>query len=145
MLHLRGLFIIIALTLVYCCTACSEKNEINVAQESYVKWYEKENELEVYVVVSNSTKHDVSFQASLIFLDEKLKEAVGLETEQLKTDDRNNTSPFHLISFNETVFQRKYKTHSKLTREMLSEGIGIKITDQQKTYTMAIKYGEIQR
>jgi hypothetical protein len=142
-MHIRRVLIIF-IALICCCTACFEKNQITVDQQSLVRWYEKDNELEVYVVVSNSTKHDVSFQASFIFLNEKLKEAVGIESEQLKTDDRNNNSPFQLISFNETVFQRKYKTHSKLTREMLSKGVGIKITDQQKTYTIAIKYGEIQ-
>jgi len=56
-------------------------------KQSYVRWYKKKNELELYIVVSNSTKHDVSFQASIIFLNKKLKESVGVEAEQLKTDD----------------------------------------------------------
>ncbi|MFC5471556.1 hypothetical protein ACFPPD_23040 [Cohnella suwonensis] len=142
-MHIRVLIVFIVF--ICCCTSCAEKNQITVDQQSVVRWNQKESELEVYAVVSNSTKHDVSFRASFIFLNEKIKEAVGIESDELNTDDRNNNSPFHLISFNETVFQRKYKTHRKLTREMLTKGVGIKITDQQTTYTIAIKYGEIQQ
>lgn len=127
------------------CTACSEKNQLKVEQQSFVRWYEKENELEVYAVVSNSTKHDVSFQASFVFINESLKEAVKEEVEPLKTDDRNNNSPFLLKANQETVFQRIFQTHNKLTQEMLSEGIGLQIVDQQKTYTLAIKYVEIKK
>lgn len=139
-MHIRLLIIFIAF--VFCCTACSEKNQITVEKQSYVRWYKKKNELELYIVVSNSTKHDVSFQASIIFLN-KLKESVGVEAKQLKTDDRNSNSPFRLSANNETVFQRKFKTHSILTQEMLSKGVGIKISDQHKTYIIAIKYGDI--
>ncbi|MFC4306334.1 hypothetical protein [Cohnella boryungensis] len=139
-MHLRCVLIIFV-ALVYC-TACSAKNQITVDQPSLIRWFENENELEVYAVVSNSTNHDVSFQASFIFLDDTLKEAVGFESDQLETDDRNNHSPFKLRAFNETVFIRKYKAHSKLTHEMLSGGVGVKVTAQQKTYTIAIKHVE---
>lgn len=142
-MHIRRALIIFV-ALICCCTACSGKDRMTVEKQSYVRWYEKENELEVYAVVSNSTKHEVSFQASFVFLDEKLKEAVGLESDELNMDDRNNSSPFHLISFNETVFRRTYQTHRKLTREMLSKGVGIQITEQGKTYTIPIKNGDIK-
>lgn len=142
-MHIRRALIIF-IALICCCTACSGKDRVTIEKQSYVRWYENENELEVYVVASNPTKHDVSFQASFVFLDEKLREAVGLEFDELKMDDRNNSSPFHLISFNETVFQRTYKTHSKLTREMLSKGVGLQITDEGETYTIPIKNGDIK-
>lgn len=148
-MHIRRVLIIL-IAIIYSCTACSEKKQISadkqisVEQQSYVKWHERENEVEVYVVVSNSTKHDVSFQASIIFLHSQLKESVGVEAEQLKTDDRNNNSPFCLIANNETVFHRTFKTQSKLTQEMLSKGVGIKISIQQKTYITAIKYSGIE-
>lgn len=135
----RALIIFLALA---CCIACSAKKPITVDQPSLIRWFESENELEVYAVVSNRTNHDISFEASFIFLDDKLKEAVGLEADQLMTDDRNNSSPFKLKSFNETVFVRKYKAHSKLTDEMLSNGVGLKVTEQQETYTIAIKHVE---
>ena len=148
-MHIRRVLIIL-IAIIYSCTACSEKKQIyaeqqiSVEQQSYVRWHEEENELEVYVVVSNSTKHDVSFQASIIFLHSKLKESIGVEAVQLKTDDRNNASPFRLIAYNETVFHRTFKTQNKLTQEMLSKGVGINISIQQKTYITAIKYSEIE-
>lgn len=139
-MHLRRVLIIfVALA---CCTACSAKKPIAVDQPSFIRWFESENELEVYAVVSNRTNHDISFEASFIFLDDKLKQAIGLEADQLKTDDRNNSSPFKLQSFNETVFIRKYKAHNKLTEEMLSKGVGLKVTERQKTYIIAIKHVE---
>ncbi len=138
----------IILVLIYCCSACShpksEAKQISVEKQSYVRWHEKEKELEVYIPVSNLTDHDVSFEASIIFLNIKLQESVGLEADQLKTDDRNNNSPFHLIANNETVFKRTYKTHSPLTKEMLAEGVGIEFVIQKQTYTTAIKYSEVK-
>jgi len=136
--------LLLFIAIIYCCSACSQKNQITVAQQSFVRWYEKENELEIYIVVSNSAKKDVTFQASIVFLDTKLKESVGIEAEQLKTDDRNNHPPFRLKANKETVFHRKFKTKAMLTEEMLSGSVGIEIIDQQKSYITTIKYTEIQ-
>jgi hypothetical protein len=62
----------------------------------------------------------------------------------LETDDRNGETPFHLASYTETVFKRDFKTDRVMTQDMLSNGIGIKITTSEESYTIPIKYGEIE-
>jgi hypothetical protein len=126
------------------CTACSTKNELAVEKQSYVKWYEKENNLEVYAVVTNMTQKDVSFEASIVISNSHVKEAVGFKTVQLETDDRNGKTPFRITPNHETVFKRKFKTNKTLKKEMLSDGIGIKITTGEESYIIPIKYGDIE-
>jgi hypothetical protein len=66
--------------------------------------------LEVYAVVANMTKKDVSFEASIVILNSNVKEAHGFETKQLETDDRTIKTPFRLAACHETVFKRDFKT-----------------------------------
>jgi hypothetical protein len=138
----RLFFTCIFLTLL--CTACSTKNEIVVEKQSYVRWHEKDNNLEVYAVVANMAKKDVSFKASIVILNSNVKEAVGFEIKELETDDRNGKTPFRLAPSHETVFKRGFKTDKKLKQEMLSDGIGIKITTSEESFTIPIKYGDIE-
>lgn len=126
------------------CTACSTKNEIAVEKQSFVRWNERDSNLEVYAVVANMTKKDVSFKVSIVILNPNVKEAVGFETKELETDDRNGNPPFQLAPSHETVFKRDFKTDKKLKQEMLSNGIGIKITTPEQSYTIPIKYGDIE-
>lgn len=130
--------------LVVLCTACSAKNQILVEQQSYVRWHEKENKLEVYAAVANPTSQDVSFEASIVMLDQNLKNAVGFEIRQLETDDRNGKTPFRLAPHYETIFNRNYKTNGALTQEMLSNGVGIKISTSEESYIIPITYGDIE-
>jgi hypothetical protein len=130
--------------LVVVCTSCSAKNQIRVEQQSSVRWHEKESILEVYVAVANTTKQDVSFGASIVMLNPNLKDAVGFVTKQLETDDRNGKTPFRLAPYNETVFKRNYKTNRSLSLEMLSKGVGIKISTLESSYIIPINYGEIE-
>ncbi|BBH23745.1 hypothetical protein Back11_50900 [Paenibacillus baekrokdamisoli] len=135
--------IYIILVSVMMCTACSaSKNELTLAQQSFVRWHAEENMLEVYAVAVNQTKADISFEASIVLLNPNLRDAVGFDTVEIKEDDRNGKPPFHLKSYNETVFKQTFKTNRTLTREMLSNGVGIKISTQEKSYTLPIKYGE---
>ncbi|MEV5029314.1 hypothetical protein [Paenibacillus sp. LPE1-1-1.1] len=126
------------------CTACSGENEILVEKQSFVRWHEKDSILEVYIAAANKTDKEVSFEASIVMLNPDLKDAVGFETKQLETDDRNGKTPFLLTPHTETVFQRDFTTDRILTQEMLTNGVGIKITTSEESYTMPIKYGEVE-
>jgi hypothetical protein len=136
--------ILLILVIVIFCTACSAKNEIVVEKQSFVRWHERDSIIEVYVVVANTTRKDVSFEASIVMLNPNIKDAVGFETKQLETDDRNGKTPFRLTSYYETVFKRDFKTNRILTQDMLSNGIGIKISTSEESYTIPIKFGDIE-
>lgn len=137
-------FFLIMIIVIFC-SACSSDHQITVDKQSYVRWSEKDNNLEVYVVVSNSTKKEISFEASLVMLNQNLEDAVGFDTLIVETDDRNGRTPFLLAPNNETVFKHVIKTNGSFTKEMLTDGIGIKISILGKVYTIPISYSEINR
>jgi hypothetical protein len=142
---LKRLLYILIFLVILLCTACSTtKNEIVVEKQSFVRWHEKDNILEVYAIVANMTKNDVSFEASVVILNSEVKEAVGFESKQLETDDRNGKTPFLLVPSHETVFKRDFKTVKTLKQEMLTDGIGIKVTTSNESYTIPISYGDIE-
>jgi hypothetical protein len=127
------------------CTACSaSKNELTLAQSSFVRWHAEKNMLEVYAVVQNETKGNISFTASIVFLNQSLRDVVGYNTVEIKEDDRNEKASFQLKPYNGTVLKQTFETKGALAREKLSNGVGIKISTQEKSYTLPIKYGEIQ-
>jgi hypothetical protein len=140
---LKSIFYSFMLFVIFC-TACSGENKILVEKQSFVRWHEKDSILEVYIAAANTTGKDVSFEASIVMLNPDLKDAVGFETKQLETDDRNGKTPFLLTSHTETVFKREFTTDRILTHEMLTNGVGLKIAISEQSYTMPIKYGEIE-
>lgn len=143
---LKNVSFFFIMIIVLFCSACSNDNnhQIIVDKQSYVRWSEKNNNLEVYAVVSNPTKKDVSFEATLVIQNKNLEDAVGFETLVLETDDRSGRTPFILAPNHETVFKRDLKTNGSLTKEMLSDGVGIKISISNNTYTIPISYNEIE-
>lgn len=136
------------LVLIISCTACShptsEAKPISVEKQSYVRWHEKENELEVYVPVANATSQTVSFEAALIFRNARLQESLNFKEDPLEEDDRGNNTPFELIANKETVFKRTYKTLRPITKAMLEKGVGIRIVMQDRIYATSIKYSEVK-
>ncbi|MBB6669263.1 hypothetical protein [Cohnella nanjingensis] len=109
-----------------------------------MRWHEQENELEVYAAVANTTEREVSFEASVVMLKTETREAAGVESTPLETDDRNGKTPFRLAPHNETVFHRSFKTNRPLTQAMLTKGVGIQIASSGKSYLIPISYGEVE-
>jgi hypothetical protein len=140
---LKPLFLsLIALVIV--CVGCAEKPPIYVEKQSFIKWDSKLSSLEVHIAVANRTNDLVSFDASLVMLNQYLIDALGFEVQPLKQDDRGSETPFRLEPRTETVFKQSYKTTASLTREMLSKGVGIQITALDKSYTITIPIVELQ-
>jgi hypothetical protein len=143
---LKNISFFFIIIIVLFCSACSNDNDqqIIVDKQSYVRWSENDNNLEVYAVVSNPTKKDVSFEATLVIQNQNLEDAVGFETLVLETDDRSGRTPFILAPNYETVFKRDLKTNGSLTKEMLSNGVGIKISISNNSFIIPISYSEIE-
>ncbi|WP_040714177.1 hypothetical protein [Paenibacillus curdlanolyticus] len=138
----KRLFILLVLLALFG-TACSVKKELVVEQQSFVRWHEKEDRLEVHAAVANESKKEAVFEASIVMLNPNLEDAVGFDSKKLESDDRNGKTPFRLGSYHETVFTCSFETDGTLTRDMLQNGVGIKITTSKESYTIPIKYGDI--
>ncbi|WP_123040422.1 hypothetical protein [Cohnella candidum] len=136
---------IIVLILVLFGSACTgSKKEVTLYQNSLVRWHAHEKMLEVYAVAQNKTDDAVSFRASVVWLNAKVGQAVGLNAVEIVKDDRNGKPPFRLEPHSETVFHEFIKTNGTLTRDLLAKGVGIEITMHDRSYTLPISYGEIE-
>jgi hypothetical protein len=135
--YLIALFIVVL-------TACSaEKDTPVVDEQSYVRWHVNDGKLEVYVVLSNPSKQDVTFEASFVLLNETLRDAVGADTIELTSDDRGNTSPFVLESDKESAFKSELTLNRSIPQEILSNGVGIRLSTSERTYIVPIRYIDI--
>lgn len=139
--NLSSYFIVLFILLL---TACSvERDSLVVDGQSYVRWHVNEGKLEVYAVVANHSKKAVSFEASIVLQNEDLSNAVGTNTLELISDDRGNTSPFVLEAYKETVFKSELTLNRSIPQEILSNGVGIRLSTSGGTSIVPIKYIDI--
>ncbi|SEO73917.1 hypothetical protein [Paenibacillus sp. OV219] len=128
------------------CVSCAneDKQELVLSKQSYVRWHEADQRLEVYAVVVNQSKAPLSFRATDVMLRPELRDATGIERLELTADDRHGTPPFTLNPHDETVFQQFFRTNQPLTQQLLQSGVGIELSTDDKGSLIPIQYGEIQ-
>lgn len=125
--------------------AHKDKQELVLEKMSYVRWYEADQLLEVYVAVANQSEKVLHFRAKVVMLRPELIDATGIERVELTADDRGGTPPFTLKPHQETVFKQAFRTYQPLTQKLLKSGAAIEVnSDGAYSCLIPIQNGEIQ-